>query len=346
MWPLLAVNEALASTLLRMVETIREVSIGCAKSAPFSESVSGSVSTLRRFFRTPVLGDTGKLMSKQVWFDRGANALGQAAPKYRGAGYACPLCLRLSRSPATFTLEDVPPRSVGGRPLLLTCEGCNSLSGHTCDWHWANFWALEGFVTGDMRGPVDVQFTYEDLRSVAELSKENGSFTLKIIREASNPESVKETERLVGEAVKMKGRPEPMGVTFHRSQFDERLLRLSVLRAAYLTGIAVAGYRWIPILNPIRCQILDTTIRDASLSQLIRYEQEHSRDRRALAVIHTPVDMRNFCVGFGRWTVFLPWERESVLYQPEKLAGQRIEFKGSAYEWPTAPTFGIECPPH
>jgi hypothetical protein len=40
--------------------------------------------------------------------------------------------------------------------------------------------------------------------------------------------------------------------------------------------------------------------------------------------------------------VFFPCERESVLYQPEKLVGQRIEFKGAAYDWPTAPTFGID----
>jgi hypothetical protein len=55
--------------------------------------------------------------------------------------------------------------------------------------------------------------------------------------------------------------------------------------------------------------------------------------------------MRSFYIGFGRWTGFLPWERESVLYQPEKLAGQRIEFKGSAYDWPTAPTFGFDWSP-
>ena len=136
-----------------------------------------------------------------------------------------------------------------------------------------------------------------------------------------------------------------MNVNFHKSKFDERLLRLSVLRAAYLAGIAVAGYRWIPVWDPIRRQILDSTIRDESLSGLVRYEQEHSRDRRALGIIETPVDMRSFYIGFGRWTVFLPWERESVLYQPEKLAGQRIEFKGSAYEWPTAPTFGFDWSP-
>ena len=41
-----------------------------------------------------------------------------------------------------------------------------------------------------MRQPVDVQFTYEDLMSVAELSNETGAFMLKIIKEASNPQSV------------------------------------------------------------------------------------------------------------------------------------------------------------
>ena len=55
---------------------------------------------------------------------------------------------------------------------------------------------------------------------------------------------------------------------------------------------------------------MDSNIRDTSLSRRVRYEQEHSRDRRALGMIETPVDMRSFYIGFGRWTVFLPWERE------------------------------------
>jgi len=279
---------------------------------------------------------------KEDWFNRGVQAFGEVAPKHRGAGYACPLCLGISPSPATFTFEDVPPESVGGRPLLLTCVRCNSSSGYTLDWHWANFWAVEGFATADMREPVDVQFIYENLKSVAELSNENGAFVLKIVKKASNPESVKETERLFGEAVQNAGQPEPMKVNFHKSQFEDRLLRLSVLRAGYLVGVAVAGYRMIPVWDPIRRQILDPTARDASLSGLVRYEQQHSRDRRALGIIEEPADFRCFYIGFGRWSVFLPRDRESVLYRPDELAGERIEFKGSAYHWPTAPTFGID----
>jgi hypothetical protein len=63
-----------------------------------------------------------------------------------------------------------------------------------------------------MREPVDVQFTYEGLRSVAELSNKNGAFILKIIKQASNPESVKETERLFVRAIERNGRPERMNV--------------------------------------------------------------------------------------------------------------------------------------
>jgi hypothetical protein len=51
--------------------------------------------------------------------------------------------------------------------------------------------------------------------------------------------------------------------------------------------------------------------------------------------------MRSFCIGLGRWTVFLPWESDSVLYRPNEISG-RIEFTGAAYVWPTAPTFGVD----
>jgi hypothetical protein len=283
-------------------------------------------------------------MSKQEWFNRGAHTFGQVAPKYRGAGYACPICLGISPSLATFTFEDVPPRSVGGRPLILTCNVCNSKSGHTCDWHWANFWALEGFASEDMKKPVDVEFTYENVTSVAELSNKDGAYVLKIIKKASNPEAVRETERLFGQAVAAKAQPEPMNVTFHKSRFDEHLLKVSVLRAAYLVGIAVAGYSWIRVWEPIRQQILDPINRDESLSLLVRYEREYARDRRSLGIVESPFEMRSFYIGFGRWTIFLPWVRESLLYQPQLMTNQRIEFKGASYEWPKAPTFGLEWP--
>lgn len=279
-------------------------------------------------------------MSKQSWFLRGAQAFSDVAPAHRGQGYACPICLGISPSLATFTLEDVPPQSVGGRPLLLTCERCNGSAGTKLDWHWANFSDVEGFATGNLPEPVTVNFTYEGLRVVAELSNDGSGFVLKIIKKASNSQTVGEIEQLVRDAIEADGRPQPMHVHLHKSKFDERLVRLSVLRAAYLTGVAVTGYGMIPVWDPIRRQILDPTQTDRSLSGLVRYERNHPRDRRVLGVIDEPSSMRSICTGFGRWTAFLPLERDSLLYRAAELAGQRFEFRGRAYEWPTAPSFG------
>jgi hypothetical protein len=54
--------------------------------------------------------------------------------------YICPLCLKGYTKVALdqnfhnpLTLEDVPPKSLGGKPLLLTCKECNSKGGYLLD---------------------------------------------------------------------------------------------------------------------------------------------------------------------------------------------------------------------
>jgi hypothetical protein len=57
-------------------------------------------------------------------------------------GYICPLCFDPffisdldNNSPNPLTIEHVPPESLGGKPILLTCKKCNSISGHSLDVH-------------------------------------------------------------------------------------------------------------------------------------------------------------------------------------------------------------------
>jgi hypothetical protein len=57
-------------------------------------------------------------------------------------GYLCPLCLKLffeedllESSENMLTLEDIPPKSLGGNPKILTCKVCNSISGYKIDIH-------------------------------------------------------------------------------------------------------------------------------------------------------------------------------------------------------------------
>ena len=60
-------------------------------------------------------------------------------------GYLCPLCFNIffekdldSNLKNFLTLEDIPPKSLGGKPRALTCKDCNSTSGHELDVHLLN----------------------------------------------------------------------------------------------------------------------------------------------------------------------------------------------------------------
>ena len=55
-------------------------------------------------------------------------------------GVICPICFKLFSEKDLdlsidnhLTLEDVPPKSLGGKPLTLTCKDCNSRSGYSLD---------------------------------------------------------------------------------------------------------------------------------------------------------------------------------------------------------------------
>src|ERR1700752_2897682 len=74
----------------------------------------------------------GNDQKRQRWFAQGVEALQLARPSAPKV-YGCPLCLRGFETPAALTLEDVPPKSIGGRPLILTCGSCNYNSGHMLD---------------------------------------------------------------------------------------------------------------------------------------------------------------------------------------------------------------------
>ncbi len=241
-------------------------------------------------------------------------------------------------------MEHVPPDSVGGRPLILTCRRCNGTAGSRVDWHWSNFSDVEGFVTGSLPEPVTVNLTYEGLKVVAEVSNEGGGYVLKIVEKASRQDNIQQFQQLVNTAIDAGETPSPFNIQMHKSTYRENLLRVSVLRAAYLTGVAAAGYRVIRFWDPIRMQILNPQIEDSALSGLIRYEHKQPADRRILAEIKSPNDIRCINVGFRRWTVFLPLATDSILYRSHELAGRGIEFSGTAFVWPSEPSFGMEWP--
>ena len=81
------------------------------------------------------------LYSQQWELLKNHNLLIGINQKYVG-NYVCPICLRhfspkdLDQSlPNPLTLEDAPPKSLGGKANTLTCKVCNNTTGSKIDSH-------------------------------------------------------------------------------------------------------------------------------------------------------------------------------------------------------------------
>lgn len=94
------------------------------------------------------------------WFLAGAEVLAKLCPDLPPQSYVCPLCR------AVFTLADleaklltrehVPPASIGGREMVLTCRPCNNLAGSTFDAHLERAEALRHFGSDDPLRKLDM----------------------------------------------------------------------------------------------------------------------------------------------------------------------------------------------
>ena len=99
------------------------------------------------------------------WFAEGAEALHRLRPDFPRL-YVCPICGRgfveQALSNGMLTLEHVPPRSMGGRRLVLTCRDCNARAGHMMDVHAYKREKILDFVQGTLREPLGAQLVVDD----------------------------------------------------------------------------------------------------------------------------------------------------------------------------------------
>ena len=236
-----------------------------------------------------------------------------------------------------FTAEDVPPRRVDGRPLVLTCKDCNDYGGHQLDWHWGNSLDVVGFFTGELTAPCTARFICGDAATTVEITSVDTAVQLRIIGHASDEKSISGQEATLRSY--REENPPTLRIQFQKSRFSERRVRASVLRAGYLMGFALAGYRFLGLWHPIREQIQKPDER--RLPRLVIYDVAHPMNRRELALVHEPADCRSLLVGFGKWTALMPLTTDSRLFEP-LLERESYSFQATRLEpWPTEPTFGM-----
>jgi hypothetical protein len=298
------------------------------------------------------------------WFDEGASSLrvvlerqgrGDQLPS-TGDYYACPCCLiaypRAAVAAGILTVEDVPPKVLGGRPMLLTCVKCNSGSGTNFDAHAAQKEIADSFVRGTPTRKVPAT-SYIDgipLRGTAQ-STEDG-ISLVGVPKQNDPKVVAAYLRAMDSLVKDGGASPQFSFTVH-TRFDEARARLSLIRASYLAAFAGLGWNYIlrPIMQPIRdqlknpeAQLLETYIlRDADLPS----------STRRLLLVDDPDELRCVAVMLGEYGVFLPglwnplvWDELAAAFCLRREDGDRLNvtLRGKEVPWPKRPMHILDVP--
>lgn len=250
------------------------------------------------------------------WFESGAQALhavvGNAGGLLRRgiAWYACPICLHAfptqSLSVGVLTDEHVPARSIGGRPLVLTCKPCNTRAGAILDIHAEVREAVIDFATGatggrSLRAVVD----YGTIKQTSNVRRDGDTWTVLGVPKADPPG----TPEAVGEAFDAWRAAHDGNPTFNLTlaeTYSRQKAQLSVVRAAYLALFAALGYRYVfgSAFHALRDQFTATDPAPPIAPVLI--DPAGDKDRRTILIVDQPTDLASLAVCLGRYAVLLP----------------------------------------
>ena len=188
------------------------------------------------------------LETKHRWFDLGAAAFEHTFPGLiasqlgadAGPRYVCPLCDRALPKAAIhsgdLTAEHVPPDSLGGRAILLTCKECNNISGTNLDAHARKRENILAARKGQIERELRVFFHYAGRKINARLVASTRGTFLKVVPKANHPAVIAELQST--------GIPSgtPLTIEFNGDRFRELNANMSWFRAGFLALVAAFGY--------------------------------------------------------------------------------------------------------
>jgi hypothetical protein len=264
---------------------------------------------------------------------------------------------REALSDGTLAIEDVPPKSVGGRWLVLTCKRCNSTAGTRLDEQarlreeqldFLAGWVPERALAAEIM--VGDSAIRGDVRHVGD------ALLLLVDPKRSDPRQHAEMTKTLDQWATGNRPGGPMGFELTKRVHVVRA-RLSWLRAAYLVAFAALGWRYMymPYLAPLRAQLADP---DATLLPPLALSDPGAvPDRRDLVVVQEPHELRSFAVVLGRYTVFLPGLEDPQpfmslasalsssavqLTSPGAPGRKQLPWRGKRIPWPTQPMYALD----
>lgn len=276
---------------------------------------------------------------KLEWFEAGAAAFGRACPGWSNVPcYPCPICLtphyRESVENGQLTAEHVPPRSMGGRELVLTCKPCNDKSGAFLDADAHAKERMRAAMAGKVDRPVRVQAFVGDISINGDIVVVDGQHQLQIKKSINRPGTADEVRKVSSVGDTMNVRFEP---------FAELGARISWLRAGYLTLFAVAGYQ---VCLDKAMQIVREQIIDIDTRKMVTFTSEAPENppftERRIIKVDSPDWHNGWAVMFGRYLVHFPSPGDMTFYErmAQFAAGRGGRTTGTVVGCPTEPTFG------
>jgi len=264
--------------------------------------------------------------------------------------YVCPLCL-LGFSEddigTDLTEEHVPPKSVGGAVLLLTCRSCNNSAGHTIDAAIADRDHIESFAQG-ISGTAEytgrARLKLGDAEVTVDVETGPNGVRLNVVRGRTGPTDL-EALRAAFDAAVEAGTSDGLAFTLTpRRRVHTRQASIGDLKSAYLLAFTKFGYKYgtSAALSVVREQI------DSPESKVVDHfffpMPDHDREGMILVTSEPCVAL---LVMLPDRAVLLPFPfdggPEDPYGQIASLGGP-INFKGHPVPWPTEPEYVLDRP--
>ncbi len=278
---------------------------------------------------------------KRAWFALGVTALQRALPGVPHV-YACPLCVQRFSSLDALSFEDVPPKSIGGKPLVLTCRQCNSVSGHALDAYVKADRDLQKILSGDKE--TRVRLTRDGQTITASARFAPGKLEFHGLPKHSNPRSHSRFLEHMERCAKSGSDDWGFEVQF-AIRSDPQKAAIAWLRIGYLYAFAALGYHFIlrPELERVREQI--RTPMKNLLPNLVKVVPK-PLGPDGIAFVDSPCSLTSILVQMGGVLVFLPGLRQASDFF-ERIAAfpvGRVTLAGSHLPLPRRPMFALDMP--
>jgi hypothetical protein len=197
-------------------------------------------------------------VKRRRWHARGVDAIARATEGAVG-GYVCPMCATVCDF-IDLTLEDAPPKAVGGKPVALTCWDCNN-GAHAMDAEMRRAEDLLDWRAGTSRSPIRARLAIRGGApvTVETQRRDGGAFAFAGLPRSNDPAVFARFQTDLEELVTRPREEQALDVTFHTHRFAPANVRAGWLRAAYLIAFARFGYRYAlrPLMARVREQIAD-----------------------------------------------------------------------------------------